>query len=79
MVFADSLIGVTACDQLRCMVRAMGGYAMPTQIVAQPADLEPDRPEFSILLKRMMRLSDELLAFVGSKTEPFGNEGVTDS
>ncbi|MEV5989553.1 NADPH-dependent FMN reductase [Streptomyces sp. NPDC052051] len=52
----------TACDQLRTVVRALGGWATPTHVATTAADLTPGAPR-DFLDKRLDDLVTELLSF----------------
>jgi NAD(P)H-dependent FMN reductase len=62
---ADSpLGGGTACEHLRTVVRAMSGWAAPTQIISIPADFQdPSTRITSQLSGRIDALCDELMTF----------------
>jgi NAD(P)H-dependent FMN reductase len=51
--------GATACDHLRAVVRSMGGWSVPTQLVAERAELIMDPPER--LIGRVDRAASQLL------------------
>lgn len=51
--------GATACDHLRAVVRSMGGWSVPTQLVAERAELIVDPPER--LTDRVDRAVSQLL------------------
>ncbi|MCQ4205403.1 NADPH-dependent FMN reductase [Streptomyces sp. NPDC058783] len=52
----------TACDQLRTVVRALGGWAAPTHVATTAADLVPG-PALDFLDARLDALAAELLSF----------------
>lgn len=52
----------TACDQLRTVVRALGGWSTPTHVATTAADLCPGEP-LRFLDERLDDLTAELLAF----------------
>ncbi|WP_431045519.1 NADPH-dependent FMN reductase [Streptomyces sp. P1-3] len=43
--------GATACDHLRCVVRALGGWSAPTQIVAERSELVRSAPDSALLTR----------------------------
>jgi NAD(P)H-dependent FMN reductase len=59
--------GVQPCDQLRIVVRSLGGVAIPTQVVTIPSDFELRQGSYSIvnrtIQKRFADMVDELLTF----------------
>ncbi|MFI9778686.1 NADPH-dependent FMN reductase [Streptomyces sp. NPDC051956] len=54
----------SACDQLRTVVRALSGWATPTQVATTAADFTPG-PPLDSLDERLDDLVDELLLFPG--------------
>lgn len=52
----------TACDQLRTVVRALGGWAAPTHVATTAADLVPG-PPLDFLDRRLADLTAELMSF----------------
>ncbi|MFI2379126.1 NADPH-dependent FMN reductase [Streptomyces sp. NPDC018964] len=52
----------TACDQLRTVVRALGGWSTPTHVATTAADLTPGEP-LRFLDERIDDLVRELLTF----------------
>lgn len=68
VAFGASLTAVQACDHLRIVVRGLMGVAVPTQIVATPADFgagAQGRPRISSpeLVRRARRMSHEIALF----------------
>jgi NAD(P)H-dependent FMN reductase len=55
--------GSSACDQLRCVVRAMGGWATPTHVGLSGADIVDGHPTDS-LRRRAAVMVAELRSFV---------------
>ncbi|GAA4804319.1 NADPH-dependent FMN reductase [Streptomyces ziwulingensis] len=59
----------TACDQLRTVVRALGGWAAPTHVATTAADLVPG-PPLDFLDARLDALAAELLSFPRPSRRP---------
>ena len=68
VAFGGSLSAVQACDHLRIVVRGLMGVAVPTQLVATPADLgaaADGRPRITSteLVRRGRRMAQEITLF----------------
>jgi azobenzene reductase len=75
IAFGGSMTAVQACDHLRIVVRGLMGVAVPTQLVATPADFgtgPQGRPRVASpeLLRRARRMAQELKLFAGLASVP---------
>ncbi|MFE5773028.1 NADPH-dependent FMN reductase [Streptomyces sp. NPDC056485] len=59
----------TACDQMRAVVRALGGWAVPTHVASARGDFTPGVPLEELHI-RMDRMVGELLSFRSARRLP---------
>ncbi|MFE2479182.1 NADPH-dependent FMN reductase [Streptomyces sp. NRRL F-2747] len=59
----------TACDQMRAVVRALGGWAVPTHVASARGDFTPGIPLEELHI-RMDRMVGELLSFRSARRVP---------
>lgn len=54
-----------ACEQLRTVVKALGGWPVPTQLVTSAGDFDAERTTLTgaAPLRRCVELADQMLAF----------------
>jgi NAD(P)H-dependent FMN reductase len=57
-----------ACEHLRSVVKAMSGWATPTQVASAPSDFDPETGELKTgsLKRRCEAIADELVLFAGA-------------
>ncbi|MEV7978489.1 NAD(P)H-dependent oxidoreductase [Streptomyces sp. NPDC086519] len=61
-----------ACEHLRSVVKALSGWATPTQVASAASDFDPQTRQLRTgsLIRRCQAMSDELVTFVGAMTAP---------